>query len=340
MGMCLAEAGHYDQALRQFEFAMAIYLRHANRNTTSTNTSNTNTNTNSNNTMEETQHTALNDATNRNAGMNSNRDVASILSCIGNVKNRVGELDAALTRYVQALQVYKALYTHARQSRQVDDLRRIEALRDVSSTLKVIGMVHAKQGEYDDALTFFVEALELLQHHEQQQTAAAAALQNSAEEETTDDASTQSSSSSSSSLTAAKVAAATGLQETRASVLTRIASIHLKKGHLDDAMTAYRRAYDITVQTRGNTTNHPEIAGILHYIGGIYHKRSEYDEAMVRVCAVCLFPGFQIFVLCRDSPDQYQPLHTYLPIPISSLCVLPIGLLSRIDPDLSFDFRE
>ena len=319
MGMCLAEAGHYDQALRQFEFAMAIYLRHANRNTTNTDTNNTNTN--SNNTMEETQHTALNDATNRNAGMNSNRDVASILSCIGNVKNRVGELDAALTRYVQALQVYKALYTHARQSRQVDDLRRIEALRDVSSTLKVIGMVHAKQGEYDDALTFFVEALELLQHHEQQQTAAAAALQNSAEEETTDDASTQSSSSSSSSLTAAKVAAATGLQETRASVLTRIASIHLKKGHLDDAMTAYRRAYDITVQTRGNTTNHPEIAGILHYIGGIYHKRSEYDEAMVRVCVcvqqqqltelqdACLCISRIPNLICHDSPDH---IHTII----------------------------
>jgi len=273
MGMCLAEAGHYDQAQRQFELAMAIYLRHANSSNTNTNSNTANTNSN---TMNDNQDTAPNEETNLNAGRN--RDVASILSCIGNVKNRIGELDAALTRYVQALQVYKSLYTHARQTHPVDDIRRIEALRDVSSTLKVIGMVHAKQGEYDDALTFFVEALDLLQHHEQQQTTAAAALQNSAEEETADDSSTQSSSSSS--LTAAKVAAEKGLQETTASVLTRIASIHLKKGHLDDAMTAYRHAYDITVQTRGNTTNHPEIAGILHYIGGIYHKRSEYDEAM------------------------------------------------------------
>ena len=61
--------------------------------------------------------------------------------------------------------------------------------------------------------------------------------------------------------------------ETTASVLTRIASIHLKKGKLDEAMAFYREAYDLTVQNRGNTTNHPEIAGILHYIGGIYHKR-------------------------------------------------------------------
>ena len=299
MGMCLAEAGHYDQAQRQFELAMAIYLRHANSRNTNTNSNTANTNSN---TMNDNQDTAPNEETNLNAGRN--RDVASILSCIGNVKNRIGELDAALTRYVQALQVYKSLYTHARQTHPVDDIRRIEALRDVSSTLKVIGMVHAKQGEYDDALTFFVEALDLLQHHEQQQTTAAAALQNSAEEETADDSSTQSSSSSS--LTAAKVAAEKGLQETTASVLTRIASIHLKKGHLDDAMTAYRHAYDITVQTRGNTTNHPEIAGILHYIGGIYHKRSEYDEAMVRVCVcaatthrtagrfVCVFPRFRI----------------------------------------------
>ena len=63
------------------------------------------------------------------------------------------------------------------------------------------------------------------------------------------------------------------IRETKASVLSRVASIHLKKGELDEAMVSYREAYDLTVQNRGNTTNHPEIAGILHYIGGIYHKR-------------------------------------------------------------------
>jgi tetratricopeptide (TPR) repeat protein len=68
-------------------------------------------------------------------------------------------------------------------------------------------------------------------------------------------------------------------RETTALVLTRIASIHLKKGDLDQAMAHYREAYDLTVRNYG-TTNREEVAGILHYIGGIYHKRADYDEAM------------------------------------------------------------
>jgi tetratricopeptide (TPR) repeat protein len=133
-----------------------------------------------------------------------------------------------------------------------------DALRDVTSTLKVIGMVHAKKGDLDTAMSFFQEAMTLLRSSGVDSTSAG--------------------------------------RETTASVLTRIASMHLKKGDLDQAMAHYREAYDLTVRNRG-TTNHQEVAGILHYIGGIYHKRADFEEAMscyqeaIRIYHSTLGPG-------------------------------------------------
>jgi tetratricopeptide (TPR) repeat protein len=200
---------------------------------------------------------------------NMNRDVASVISCIGNVKNRVGELDAALTKYLQALQIYKSLYELKQRENNKNNKTTnrtsnslIEALRDVTSTLKVIGMVHAKRGDLDTAMQFFQEAMDLLRSQE-------GATKNTKSESSVvvmDDETT-------STTETASEANCSVIRETKASVLTRIASIHLKKGELDEAMVSYREAYDLTVLNRGNTTNHPEIAGILHYIGGIYHKR-------------------------------------------------------------------
>jgi tetratricopeptide (TPR) repeat protein len=212
IGMVLAERGEYDEAMKQFHKAMRIYL-------------------------------AINE------GSDMNRDVASAISCMGNVKNRVGELDAALEQYMEALRIYKSLYqfqhdetSHSPKAARTPLLENeVDALRDVTSTLKVIGMVHAKKGDLDMAMHFFQDAMKLLRTPEIEMTT-------------------------------------TG-RETLASVLTRIASIHLKKTDLEQAMSNYREAYDLTVKNRG-TTNHPEVAGILHYIGGIYHKRADYDEAM------------------------------------------------------------
>ena len=280
IGMVLAERGQYDLAQRQFEKAMSIYVRQANikNNNISSNKQNNNNSNNNNPDNGETDDPA-NNSTNNNAKACMNRDVASVISCIGNVKNRVGELDAALTKYLQALHIYKSLYEQQHQHQQQQDNNRpktssissnsntVEALRDVTSTLKVIGMVHAKRGDLDTAMEFFLEAMKLLRHHEKSSTSihhikkahSSSSLSDGDVVDNTDDDSSV-------------LEVSSCIRETTASVLTRIASIHLKKGQLDEAMSSYREAYDLTVKNRGNTQS-PEIAGILHYIGGIYHKR-------------------------------------------------------------------
>ena len=223
IGMVLAERGEYEAAMTQFDKAMRIYLS-------------------------------------VNNGNEMNRDVASAISCMGNVKNRVGELDAALAQYMEALRIHKSIHEgEVSGDNEGHSVALADTLRDVTSTLKVIGMVHAKKGDLDTAMSFFQEAMALLR-----------------------------SSGVSDSTCAGR--------ETTASVLTRIASIHLKKGDLDQAMGHYREAYDLTVRNRG-TANHQEVAGILHYIGGIYHKRADYDDAMacyqeaIRIYHSTLGPG-------------------------------------------------
>lgn len=221
IGMVLAERGEYDEAMEQFEKARRIYL-------------------------------AVND------GNEMNRDVASAISCMGNVKNRVGELDEALAHYMDALKIYKEIKDEVMDGDMSSTTDVANALRDVTSTLKVIGMVHAKKGNPDTAMGFFKEAMALLRSSGVDSTS-------------------------------------TG-RETTASVLTRMASIHVKKGDLDQAMDHYREAYELTVRNRGST-NHQDVAGILHYIGGIHHKRADYDEAMncyqeaIRIYHTTLGPG-------------------------------------------------
>jgi tetratricopeptide (TPR) repeat protein len=216
IGMVLAERGEYEEAMEEFEKARQVYI--------------------SVNNEDET-----------------NRDVASAISCMGNVKNRIGELDAALKLYMEAVRIYRIL-------QQTPDTPEgsMVAVRDLTSTLKVIGIVHAKKGDLDTAMNFFTEAMTILKSSGIDQTPAGC--------------------------------------ETTASILTRMASIHVKKGDLDNAMEHYREAYELTVRIRG-TTSHQEVAGILHYIGGIFHKRADYDEAMncyqeaIRIYHSTLGPG-------------------------------------------------
>jgi tetratricopeptide (TPR) repeat protein len=280
--MVLAERGQYDLAQRQFEKAMSIYVRQ-------------------NKERQQRHQTLMDDGESGSdsntiskselQAANMNRDVASVISCIGNVKNRVGELDAALTKYLQALQIYKSLYelkqrdskstnkknNNHNNNNNVSTNRKgspdIEALRDVTSTLKVIGMVHAKRGDLDTAMQFFQEAMDLLRKHE-------AATPSKAESSIVVVVDDETANTTESTLEANQSV----IRETEASILSRIASIHLKKGELDEAMASYREAYDLTVQNRGNTTNHPEIAGILHYIGGIYHKRGCVKHELPAYC--------------------------------------------------------
>ena len=199
MGMVLAERGLYEESLAEFEMAKTIYME-----------------------LED--------------GSQMSRNVASAISCMGNVKNRIGELDQALEKYMEALNMYKLVQEDALDSESI-----AVACYEVTSTLKVIGLVHSKQGNLDLAMSFFQEAMALLR-------------------------------------TSGAESSSTG-RETKSSLLTRIASIYVKKGELNLAMEHYREAYEVTVHNRG-TTNHHEVAGILHHIGSVLHKKSEYDEAM------------------------------------------------------------
>ena len=216
IGMVLAERGEYEEAAHQFELAKETYLSVA-------------------------------------QGDKISRDVASAISCLGNVKNRQGDLDEALEQYMEALSIYKAVLERTKNPEE-----RSVAARDVTSTLKVIGMVYSKNGQYDDAMGYFTEAMTLIRLTGVDSTPAG--------------------------------------RELISSVLTRTASIHVKRGDYDRAMENYREAYDITVSSRG-TVNHHEVAGILHYIGGIHHKRSEFSEAMncyqeaIRIYHATLGPG-------------------------------------------------
>lgn len=218
IGMVLAERGEYEKASEEFEQARLIYL-------------------------------SVND------GNEMNREVASAISCMGNVKNRLGELDEALAQYMEALRIYRYIQGHVQD---LDKEALVASARDVTATLKVIGMVHAKKNDQETAMSFFSEAMNLLRSSGADHTPLG--------------------------------------RETTSSVLTRMASIFVKRGELDKALDYYREAYDITVRNRG-TTNHHEVAGILHYIGGVFHKRSEYDEAMecyqesIRIYHSTLGPG-------------------------------------------------
>eukprot|EP00977_Amphora_coffeiformis_P001921 scaffold367_cov154-Amphora_coffeaeformis.AAC.1 len=199
IGMVLAELGEYERAWEQFEKAGRIYLA-----------------------VE--------------GGNEMSRDVASAISCMGNVKNRIGELDEALAKYMQALKIYKSIQHNSDTS-----VGEETAILDVTSTLKVVGMVHAKRGDLDTAMGFFTEAMTLLKTSNIDKTPLGC--------------------------------------ETSASILTRMGSIYVKKGELDNATDYYKDAYELTVRNRGTTT-HQDTASILHYIGGIFHKKADYDEAM------------------------------------------------------------
>jgi tetratricopeptide (TPR) repeat protein len=117
IGMVLAERCQYTEAMEEFEKAKEIYTSH-------------------------------------NNGSNMSSDVASALLCMGNVQDRQGEFDIALSMYSKALYIYRSL---------AEDTGWTESsAKDVTSTLKIIGMVYVKRADLDSAMQCYKEAMNLL----------------------------------------------------------------------------------------------------------------------------------------------------------------------------------
>lgn len=273
VGMVLAERGEYDEAMEQFEAARRIYL-------------------------------------DVNSGDQMNCDVASAISCMGNVKNRMGELDEALSHYLQALNIYKVV----QQRESVD-----EATRDVVATLKVIGMVHTKKGELDTAMDYFSSAMDLLQdnpvasketnasirsriagiHFKKGEYDQAMMYYQQAHDLTAELRGTNHPD------VAGILHYIGGIHHKRAeypsamkcyqeavriyhatlgpgnpavaATLVCIGSIHYKQRNLDSAMMFYREALRLNRDAYG--LHHPDVAPTLKSIGTILTKKGEYDEA-------------------------------------------------------------
>ena len=209
IGMVLAERSNFEAAIDQFQQAKAIYMS-------------------------------------ANGGnFAQNRDVASTLSCLGNVYNRSGNLVEALNRYGEALHIYRTICFGEQDCDLVpSSVQSTTAMRDTILTLKVIGMVHFQMGKLDDAKKCFEEAMDIIMSSDV-----------AIEEMKENDA------------------------RSIASIKTRIGGIHFRKGEYNEAMVLYKEAYELIVTALG-TKVHKDLAGIMHHVGGVYHKRAQYPEAM------------------------------------------------------------
>ncbi|KAL7552281.1 hypothetical protein ACHAWF_015514 [Thalassiosira exigua] len=135
------------------------------------------------------------------------RDVASAISCMGNVHNRRGEFEEALALYGEALDVHRA----AARSCEVGSEPSRLALREVASTLKIVGMVHAKRDDWTAAMACFQEAIDVLRGNFDEREGGPAVV----------------------------------------SVLGRIGGVFVRMDKLDEAMSHYREAYDLAARTYG-----------------------------------------------------------------------------------------
>jgi len=237
IGMVLAERGEYEESMKQFEKARQIYLV-------------------------------------VNNGQETNRDVASAISCMGNVMNRMGELDEALKHYEDALRIYQTV-------RQRDNAE--DATRDVTATLKIIGMVYSKKGELNTALDYFSQAMSLLRtsglssspagketiasilsriggiHFKKGQYEDAMRQYKEAKNLTVE---------------------LKGVNHPEvAGILHYIGGIHHKHQDYEEAMTCYQEAVRIYHSTLG--PGHPAVAATLVCIGSLHYKQRNLDSAMM-----------------------------------------------------------
>ena len=242
IGMVLAEQGQHDEAMGKFQEAQRIYK-------------------------------CLNDV----KGDGPCCDVASALSCMGNVQNRRGELEDALQFYGEALSIYKAA---SKRAQEMGGRSRL-ALQEVASTLKIMGMVHTKRGELDMAMNCFQDAIDIMRQNFNDKTSGPLVTSilsriggifskmGKLEEAMSHyheayDVATQ-------------TFGTTDHPEV-AQVLHYIGGMHQRNGNLVEAMRCYKNSAKIYQVTLGR--NDPIVATTLVCIGSVHYIMKNLDGAM------------------------------------------------------------
>lgn len=204
-------------------------------------------------------------------------DVASVLSCMGNVQNRRGDLEDALRLYEEALVIYKKVSSRARELGGRSRL----AIQEVASTLKIMGMVHTKREELDKAMGCFQDAIDIMRQNFNEKGSGPVVTSilsriggifckigkfdeaMSHYQEAYD--------------LATRTFGTTDHPEV-AQVLHYIGGIHQKLGDLTEAMSCYKNAAKIYQCTLGR--DDPTVATTLVCIGSLHYTEKNLDGAM------------------------------------------------------------
>ncbi len=238
IGMVLVERSDFRAATVEFEKAKEIYLS-----------------LNNNNSMD--------------------RNVASALSCMGNVQNRQGDLDGALKLYYEALGIFRTLAEELSWP--------LRSIQDVTSILKIIGMLHAKRSESDQAMDCYQEALQLLRssshgvvgkngvHLASVLTRIGNLLNKKGQFDESMDSYREA-------YAVATKALKTSEHPVIAGILYYKGGVLQKRGNYDEAMSCYKKCVGIYHKTKG--PENPSVAMVFVCIGSIYYRKQNLDMAM------------------------------------------------------------
>jgi len=207
-------------------------------------------------------------------GSDMSSDVASTLSCMGNVENRRREFDKALSLHSKALHIFRTL---AEKSGWSDVF-----MEKVISSLKIIGMVYMQQNDNPSAMNCYQEALDLLRQEGTSEACngvVVASIQTRMggihyKEGQYDSAMAKY-------REAYKVAAATLGTEVHpdiAGIMHHMGVVYQKRLNYNEAMVYYKKSASIYRTTLG--PNNPALATTLVCIGSIEYKQNKLNKAM------------------------------------------------------------
>ncbi|KAL9188814.1 hypothetical protein ACHAXT_007192 [Thalassiosira profunda] len=199
-------------------------------------------------------------------------DVASALSCMGNVQNRRGDLEDALRLYGAALNIYRAASKGGRSRL---------ALQEAASTLKIMGMVHTKRGELDLAMGCFQDAIDIMRRNFGERgsgPAVTSILSRIGGIFSKMGRMEEAMSHYQEAYDLATRTYGTADHPEVAQVLHHIGGVHQRQGHLDEAMRCYMNAAKIYQAALGR--DDPTVATTLVCIGSLHYIEKKLDGAM------------------------------------------------------------